>query len=352
MMKNRNSNIELLRIISMLFIIMHHCLINGYGLQNGLLGNSRVASDDLLFMSVINAFIIIGVNVFFLISGYYGISFSINKIVKLLVELYIYNTVFYFLAFAFHIEEFNFTTIKCLILPIYKYWFIYVYILLTILSPLINIGLSSLSRYITLSYLTFFTILFCIIGFCLNSKLLGLNSGYSIIFAVYLYFCGYSMKKYNILNFSKLKQILLWALSTLGTISMACFTIIKCKYGLAWKFFSYNNIFIVISSVCFVYIFIHQGEKYSPRINAIAKHILPVYYIHTSSFFAFYRNKPLMLVFNTYEKIECALFLFLYTFAIFILCVLIDKVRHIILDSFQSKIETIIIKRFNKANII
>ena len=34
--KVRNANVELLRIVSMLFIIMHHCVINGYGLQEQL----------------------------------------------------------------------------------------------------------------------------------------------------------------------------------------------------------------------------------------------------------------------------------------------------------------------------
>lgn len=34
--KVRNPNVELLRIITMLFIIMHHCVINGYGLQEQL----------------------------------------------------------------------------------------------------------------------------------------------------------------------------------------------------------------------------------------------------------------------------------------------------------------------------
>lgn len=35
-MKERNSNIEMLRIIAMLFVIMHHIVINGYGLQETL----------------------------------------------------------------------------------------------------------------------------------------------------------------------------------------------------------------------------------------------------------------------------------------------------------------------------
>ena len=34
--KIRNANVELLRILTMLFIIMHHCIINGYGLQEQL----------------------------------------------------------------------------------------------------------------------------------------------------------------------------------------------------------------------------------------------------------------------------------------------------------------------------
>lgn len=96
--KRRNCNIELLRVVAIIFIITHHCVINGYGLQSGLLANT-LGKNELYYLSIINSFVIIGVNIFFLISGYYGIRFSIKKFTTLVVNLYIYNFVLYVIAF-------------------------------------------------------------------------------------------------------------------------------------------------------------------------------------------------------------------------------------------------------------
>lgn len=64
MRKVRNSNVELLRIIVMLFIIMHHCIINGYGLQEQLKGG-MLRGEYSIFLCCLNAIAVIGVNVFF-----------------------------------------------------------------------------------------------------------------------------------------------------------------------------------------------------------------------------------------------------------------------------------------------
>ena len=335
--KARNTNVELLRIIAMLFIIIHHCIINGYGLQEGLMQNT-LPKSDLLFLSGINSVVIIGVNLFFLISGYYSVSFTIRKFCKLLIDLYLYNTILIFISFAIGTEKIGLSSIKYVLLPFYKYWFIYVYLLLMIIAPLINEKLQKLSRNATIHYLIVFSILICGFGFISDSSMLGINNGYSIVFALYLYFVGNSMHRFGFLKMSQGKQVLCWCGTTCITAMMCTSMIVLDKYELSWKMFSYNNPFVTLSSVCFVYIFLNRKVFKANYLLKIAKHILPVYYIHTSSCFAYLRNIPLRYIFENYGIFVEIVFLLAYACLVFALCVLIDLIKTKIIDRTEIRI--------------
>lgn len=94
--KIRNSNIELLRIISMLFIVMSHYSVHGntipenlsFGINQVLLQISRVGG--------------LGVAIFVMISGYYLSSskFRISKIIQLEFQVLFY-TIQYLLFSAY-----------------------------------------------------------------------------------------------------------------------------------------------------------------------------------------------------------------------------------------------------------
>ena len=63
----RQSNIELLRIISILMIVIHHVLVHGI--------YNAVNNSTLHF---IDSFVIYGVNIFLLISGYFTINLKFS----------------------------------------------------------------------------------------------------------------------------------------------------------------------------------------------------------------------------------------------------------------------------------
>ena len=91
--KQRQSNIELLRIIAMLMIIAHHFSVHG-GFQ--------YSTDDLTINYLWINFIAIGgkigVNIFVLISGYFlinAVGFNVNKLVKLWIQIFSYSILFY-----------------------------------------------------------------------------------------------------------------------------------------------------------------------------------------------------------------------------------------------------------------
>lgn len=74
--KKRDSNIESLRLVCMMLIVVHHRLVYGlYDVPFVLEGQGDCSSLSGSAI-ILNSFCYIGVNVFILISGYYGIKFK------------------------------------------------------------------------------------------------------------------------------------------------------------------------------------------------------------------------------------------------------------------------------------
>lgn len=78
----RNSNIELLRFVLMFTICILHLLVHGVGIKES---GASVGNVDLLLC----ALSLPAVNCFMLISGYYGIRFSVNKALTLILQAFI-----------------------------------------------------------------------------------------------------------------------------------------------------------------------------------------------------------------------------------------------------------------------
>lgn len=88
-MKNkllRDSNYELLRIVSMIFIIIWHII------QHGQLIEHTTGLSNMIF-NMIMFFIIIHVNCFMLITGYYQSKskFRLNKFISYILQIWFYN---------------------------------------------------------------------------------------------------------------------------------------------------------------------------------------------------------------------------------------------------------------------
>lgn len=334
---NRNLSIEVLRIVLMLFIIMHHCIVNGYGLQAQLKGTGlEVHAQYSAFLSVLNSIVVIGVNIFFMISGYFQIRFSLEKFLKLIIDIYLYNTILTVLALIFGKASLNMHTLQYLVLPFQKYWFILVYLILMVISPLLNKALDELEeKTVKTVYIAVFLIT-CIYGFVFEATWLGLNNGYSVMFAMFLYYTGYMMRRYGMLGKGKqITHAVKWCVYTIVTASIACICIYIGKKELAWSCFSYNQPFMVLASVHFFWIFIKgrtNGDKLLAKYVGMAKHILPVYYIHTSTIFSYYRNLPLEYVGKMYNEVLQVLFVVVYALLIFFICVLIDVIKVKMLD--------------------
>lgn len=342
-MLKRNANVEFMRIIAMLFIIMHHCIINGFGLQERLKAPVYSGGVYDIFLGGLNAVVVIGVNVFFLISGYYGIKISIKKFLHIVLDLYIYADALILISILTGMEKLGFSTIKLLVLPFYKYWFVIVYLFLYLLSPIINAGIDAIKKEYAIMLAGVLTLFFGVLGFLSEATFFSLNNGYSLMFAVYLYYIGRMMNKYKLFHKPQSKQVLAWLVSTSITAVGCAICILIQKYDWAWRMFSYNQLFLTFASINFVWIFLNLPDKFAgEKWQRIASSTLAVYYIHTSTVFSYYRNLPLKWAATNVNYVLQILILVLYAIVIYLICCLIDqaKVRAL------GKTETIVVDKF------
>ena len=147
--KRRNSNVELLRIVMMIFIIFYHNAIHGgYSFE--------IITSNKILVDVLSMFGKIAVNIFIVITGYYSIdkNFNINKVVHIWIEVLFYSIVLGIVSIAFLVYTKEITTIAEVIKEVIKfifpivfgnYWFASAFIILCFISPFINRFIHSLS---------------------------------------------------------------------------------------------------------------------------------------------------------------------------------------------------------------
>lgn len=332
----RESNFELLRIISMFMIIfLHFCTFNS------ILKNIPEFSFKYFIFNGLFYLCLASVNLYVFITGYFTIEskFKISKLIKLELEVLFYSIGIYFLVVVFGLEKFNYKHFFTDLFPTIfaKYWFITGYVFLYLLSPLINKFVKSLSKKQFDYTIILLFIVFVLIG-TINpiNRTLSLSSGYSLIWMIYLYFVGAYIKLHYNKNDSKLKLIIIIigcvAVKLLLDNFLMNYTHINAIKGIIDNKYTYNNLFIFIESVCIFLLFRNiriKSNFVSKIIIFISSSTLAVYLIHMN--YDIYLKmwkyiNPIQYILN--NKIYLCLLLSL--FVIFFGCVLIDKIRFLI----------------------
>ena len=195
MQRERQNNIELCRVCVMLFIVIHHCIVSGLGLNETLNDGGENFSSATICLIIMNAFVIVSVNVFFLISGYFGIKLRTQKIKKLLEEVLFYSVAIYAVCVLLGAEKLTLKNIlKYTILSINNYWFVIVYLALMFISPALNYAVDYLKENnCEVQGLGIMFFCLCVYGYVFSngfSEYIGINNGYSLIFASFLYITG------------------------------------------------------------------------------------------------------------------------------------------------------------------
>lgn len=283
MVKERNSNIELLRIISITMIVISHYCTHGIG--NEIISNLNFSINRFLleFLTWGN----FGSILFVLISGYYLINsnkIKIKKLLKLIFQIFFYSILIYIMLVLLKQQPF---LIKDLIKNVFPlsfklYWFATAYTILYLFHPYINKLLNNLTKKEHLIFIILMFIVFSILHTLTTSD----YYGNEIIQFIMFYSIGAYLFKYNFSNKNNTKIIILSLL--LIILSIICIDLLVTHIPKFYKYSSYYNSiyflsrtspFAILSCVSLFKYFINLKPKTNSFINLIGSLIFGVYLI-------------------------------------------------------------------------
>lgn len=285
---NRNSSVELLRIITMMGVVILH--YNNASMGGGF-KYVEEGSINRIFLYITENMFICAVNLFVLISAYFlAVSGQrkIIRIVELIIQVIAFRIAFYVAGLAMG-KEFSVMSFLVTLLP--ANYFVILYSVVYILSPYINMLIDRLSKeqfkkLVIILFMLFscWTFLVDIIEVLNGDSILGLSTvgmygnqyGYTIVNFLLIYFIGAYIRK-NSVSISKAKA-LLGMVVCFAVLFVSSFAehMLGFENTVSWN---YNNPFVIIMAV-FVLLFFNNFNFVSKPVNELAKGAFTCFLFH------------------------------------------------------------------------
>jgi hypothetical protein len=262
----------------MIMIITHHVIVHGLGLRG--IGRPLFRVDDYTYYELgINSFVVIAVNVFIFISGYFGIKLKLRTIFSLVFQAIFYSTALYLLFTLINPAQWSIGGFANAFLPISRnmWWFISTYICLCFISPFLNRGIEALERKQLRIAIAGVLFINCFSGFMYGTIS---GNGYTIFNFVTIYLVGRYIRKYGI---TIRRPFMLLAIFTLVLLGISLVLLQVNKPREISHLFLYNNPLVIASSVMLFFGFKNIVIKSNRFINAVAGSVLGVYMLHEYS---------------------------------------------------------------------
>lgn len=273
MIKRRDSKFEVIRIISMMFIVMYHYTLYGNWSKN-----------------IMNSFKIqffrpwgqVGVGLFVMITSYFisskasslKLSFLRNK--KLWIKTVFYSWIILILTFIFNPNYLSLKQVVFAIFPVIfdEYWFITSYIVLIFLLPFIDSVIQKCSKKEFEIYIGIIIIVTDVMPYIQNTNP---NAPLGGIFSVGAMLAPYLIaayiKKYNF----RLNNIKAIVIITIGVLLEYLSVFIMSKHNDPGRFT--GGILPLIVAVGIFLLFINMRSFHSKAINWVASGVLATYLI-------------------------------------------------------------------------
>lgn len=319
--KERDSNMELLRIVAMFLVVMVH---------TNFLSIGEPDEQELIdsFYSSISRFTVqsisvVCVNLFVLLSGWYGITIKSRKIGSLFFQLAFFVIISLTYGFAFS-KDMSIADVLRTIRWHDMWWFVKAYLLLYFMSPILNAFCENTTK----KEFTFVLIAFY--AFSSLNWLIGwvpwIVNGYSTISFIGLYMLARYFKLYfdKTDRFKKTTLFIVYVLSTVLTIvGMILFTYRGMGIGM-W--YGYDSPFVIISSLCILLLFSRLSVR-SRVINAIAMSSFAVYLFHTSHYVFQDFSEHLSRFYIQHSYTMYLIYSILFGLSIYIISIILDRLR-------------------------
>ena len=336
MQKTRNSNIELLRIIAMVMIL---------GLHVNFLAIGGPSTQDITFspfQSFIRLFAeficIVGVNVYVLISGWFGINYKPKGIVQFLFQSLFFSLIIFIpFAIAGDIEINRLNIMSSFLLYKNAYWFVWAYLVLYIMAPMLNAFIEKSDKLTLKRFLLLFFIVQTIASIFTNVGFY--KAGYDPLSFIGLYLLARYFRLYKE-NIGKYLYLLIFVLCALmNTLAHFVPQFFGISNGLMVSLGSmYTSPLNIIGALSLLLFFTKLDFK-SKAVNYIATSCFAVYLLHMHFCVSDYYLNTAKELYEKYSGITYFTFIIALFVAVFIISIAIDRVRIVCFNYLWNKIE-------------
>lgn len=332
MVKVRNSNLELYRILLMLAIVAHHYVVNS-GLMPVI--ESEPLSWKNGFFYLFGMWGKTGINCFVLITGYFMCKSEITwqKFMKLILEVEFYNIVIFFI---FYFTGYNTPSIKNILMVFWpiggvKKGFTSCFILFYLFIPFLTILVKGMSKRQHLLLIALCLFIYTFLGMAPAIKVsYNYVTWFCVLFMIAAYIRLYGIPIKRKINWGGylLISILVSMISVIGLIFLKQ----KLHISPYWLVSDSHAIMAIVVAVCGLMYFKDLKMPQSKIINTIASSIFGVLLIHANSdTMRQWLWKDTIDVVGQYYSSYAIIWAILAVVTIFIVCVVIDQLRiHII----------------------
>lgn len=326
--KQRESNMELLRMVAMLMIVVMHLSYICFGNYCGELIDKAHPAGGFIKLFVI--FCCYGrMALFVLLSGWYAIHPKKKSLANLLFQVFFYSLLSYTLFIAFD-PNIKFTwhfLIHVLITD--DYWFVPIYLTLFFFAPVLNSFVEKASKRQFAMVLGAAIVMQSIYGW-LSPREMGFKDGASPASFFILYLLARYTRLYatRLHNMSK-KACAAWFFGIIFAATTITF------YGyytdnevITDTMFKLSSIFTISSGLLIVLFFSKIKKVLPPKINRIAKSVFAVFLIHCFPYFMGDVFLPTAkYIYESYNGITFAALNVGFVVAIYVGSILIDQLR-------------------------
>ena len=343
LVKARESKFELMRILAMFAIILHHLNVHSVWTPNT---DPNSFFNVNYYLANIFSFGAVANVVFVILTGYFMIKTepSAKKIVKLILQMYFYSILSVVIVTFLSNHQFTKNEIigSLLPYPCGDNWFCVAYITLFIFMRFINKFINSLSKNEHRALLISLIIITSILPTFVNAPFFSNLDLFVLGYLIGAYIRLYVDKKQN-----NKKTILILFLTFIVTIVAVTLRYIwDMNKGLSidiTRTASYildnKSIFVIVMATLIFIIFRNSTIKNNKSINRIAKSTIGIYLIHDNLLVRRYLwEKVAVLNINILHPISFIIFAILITMAIYVVCLVIDQIRIILFEKIEDKI--------------
>ena len=330
--KNRESNIELARMLSMFLILVIHA--NMVSLPRPTSVDLSNDSLEVVFRYLMESIGIVSVNLFILISGWFTIKPNTKRML-----FFIYQIVFlwggmYLIFLLLGKTTLSVSNIAATISLSYPEWFIKAYLVLCVISPILNSFADNSSEKTLRSVLIWFFIFQSTYGMLGAHRFF--QDGYGPLSFIGLYLLAQYARKVTDGKFSKTsinklfvlkKEIDIFIFLLCAIINTIVGVLaLKLDINLYGKIYAYINPLNIIGALYLFLFFTKINIGRSKLINWLAASSFAVYLLHGNQMREYF-TETIQHIYNSYSGLGCVLLVFLFLVLVYIASVVIDQLR-------------------------